>query len=147
MSASICDSRFTVGSLSDAVRVQDWAQRCAGVGRAAIEKCLQLGREKDVSILRCIVERLLAEPIACQGGGIAFAVIDREGEHAGHALAPFAEPAQHDLGVGPGLERMAAADELGTQGLEVVDLTVVDDPTTLVIGHRHVAGRTEIDDA
>jgi hypothetical protein len=117
MSASICDSRFTVGSLSDAVRVQDWAQRCAGVGRAAIEKCLQLGREKDVSILRCIVERLLAEPIACQGGGIAFAVIDREGEHAGHALeaflAPFAKAAQHHLGVGPGLERLAAAGELG----------------------------------
>ena len=41
---------------------------------------------------------------------------------------------------------MAPAAQLFAQGLKVVDLAVVDDPSALAVGHGHVTGGAEIDD-
>ena len=108
-------------------------------------KRLDLGREAKPPRRGRVVERLHAEPVACEQHGRCSAVPDREREHAvqpiEHAGAPLRVRGEQNLGVRLGVELAAERAQLLAQLDVVVDLAVEGQPQRPVRArHRAVAG-------
>ncbi len=111
---------------------------------------LEFGGEDEHVIVEVIFERFLANTVAGAENRSLPLVIDGESEHAAEVLetrfAVFVVERHDDFGVGTGCERVAFLFQCVAMFLEIVDLSVEDDPITIHISHGLVTERGEIDD-
>ena len=111
-----------------------------GVG----EKALELRAEEEGVPHGGVVEGLDAEGVTSAVQGLGLGVPYDKGEHAtqlpGDLSAPLHVAVEHHLGVRGGLEGVAQLLELGAQGLEVINFSVIGQNITPVgAGHGLVA--------
>src|SRR5438552_16986261 len=96
------------------------------------DQCLQLGGKSESGGARMIVKRFDAEPVPRQEKSAAALVPDGEGKHAAKpfdaGVSEFFVGMNDDLGVGPGMEAVAARLQLAAQFGKVVNFTIDNDP-------------------
>ena len=113
---------------------------------------LQLRAEEPRAGETAVVNRLLAEAVACQRQGAAFRVPQREGQHAvaapkGGLDAPLADTGEQDLRVRVAAEVVAHRLQLTAQLLEIIDLAVERQHEAAVIAeHRLMTRRRQVQD-
>ena len=92
-----------------------------------------------------------AQAVAGQDQFFRLRVPEGDGEHAvemgDEVLAVFLVKVDDDLGVGVGVETVAAGQKRGLEGREIEDLAVVDDPDRLVFIMDGLAPGGQVDDA
>ncbi len=92
-----------------------------------------------------------AQAVAGQDEFPRFRIPEGDGEHAvqlgDEVLAVLLVEVDDDLGVGVGVETVAAGQQSGLEGREIEDLAVVDDPDRRVLVVDGLAPGGQIDDA
>ncbi len=123
-----------------------------GGGQRVGEDRLGLGAEQDAVVGLVVVEGLDAHPVADHDELLGPRVPDGEGVHAvelvGQLFAPLQVAAEHDLGVGVGLEPVAAAAQFVAELDVVVRLAGVHhrDRAVLGAGLHGLRAAREVDD-
>src|SRR5215471_2338584 len=94
-------------------------------------KRMQFGAKSQTRFRDCVIERLLAQPVAGQKKPLTLFVPDSKSEHAAqklHAIKPMPSVEGEDhLSVGVGVKQVACRYEFFAKFLKVVNLAIEDD--------------------
>ena len=142
-----------------AERAREEAERQVGLERlvvelvreqAACEQALELGGKEEQALDPGEVEGLDPEPVAGENEPTPAPVPEGKAELAAQALREawplLLVEVRDDLGVAAGAEAVPACGQLGSQGLVVVELAVLDRPDEAVLACDRLVAAGHIDD-